>query len=124
MNVLGVTFDSKLNWSIHVAHTLVRAKKALIALKLIKRFFNIGEMRTLLDANVYSILYYNAAIWLTPLLNNELKQSILSFSANTLRTCLTHEGFDISFENIHRIHKKVPQSKECYTIKLLNFIKQ
>ena len=72
-------------------------------------------MRTLLDANVYSILYYNAAIWLTPLLNNELKQSILSFSANALRTCLTHEGFDISFENIHRIHKKsTPKQRMLY----------
>ena len=66
MNVLGVAFDSKLNWSIPVAQTVVQAKKALIALKLIKRFFSTSEMRTLLDANVYSILYYNAVIWLTP----------------------------------------------------------
>ena len=33
------------------------------------RFFSTSEMITLLDANVYSILYYNAVILLTPLLN-------------------------------------------------------
>ena len=65
MNVLGVVFDSKLNWSTHVAKAIVKAKKALIAQKLIKRFFSISEMRTLLDANFYSILYYNAVVWLT-----------------------------------------------------------
>ena len=63
-------------------------------------------MRTLLDANFYSILYYNAVIWLTPSLSCELKQNLLSISANALRMCLRHDGFDISFENIHRVHKK------------------
>ena len=106
MNVLGVVFDSKLNWSMHVAQAIVKAKKALIALRLIKRFFNISEMRTLLDANFYSILYYNAVIWLTPMLHSELKQSLLSISANALRTCLRNDGFDISFEKIHKVHKK------------------
>ena len=57
MNVLGVVFDSKLNCSTHVAQTIVKANKALIALRLIKRFFSISEMRTLFDANIYSILW-------------------------------------------------------------------
>ena len=106
MNVLGVVFDSKLNWSTHVAQTIVKAKRALIALRLIKRFFSISEMRTLLDANFYSILYYNAVIWLTPHLSSDLKQNLLSISANALRTCLKHDGFELSFENIHKVHKK------------------
>ena len=39
MNVLGVTFDSKLNWSIHVANSISKANKALFALRLIKKTF-------------------------------------------------------------------------------------
>ena len=39
MNVLGVTFDSKLNWGIHVANAIGKAKKAMYALRMIKRFF-------------------------------------------------------------------------------------
>ena len=36
MNVLGVEFDSKLNWSQQVTNTIVKSNKALCALKLIK----------------------------------------------------------------------------------------
>ena len=84
----------------------VKGKKALIALRLIKRYFNKSEMRTLLDACFYSILYYNAAIWLMPTLNSDLKQDLLSISANALRSCIRHDGFDVSFEDIHKIHRK------------------
>ena len=124
INALGVIFDSKLTWSTHVAHTIVKAKKALIALRLIKKNFNSGEMRTLLDACFYSILYYNAAIWLLPSLNSDLKQSLLSILANALRSCVRHDGFDISFENVHKTNKKVPQNKLCFTNKHCNCIKR
>ena len=94
MNVLGVIFDSKLTWSIHVANAICKAKKALFALRLIKRFFSKTEMRTLLDANFYSVLYYNSVIWLTPNLSPDLKQSLLSISACALRSCLMRGGYE------------------------------
>ena len=104
INVLGVVFCCKLNWQIHIAKAISKAKKALYALRLLKKYFTNSEMRILLDAHFYSILYYNASIWLTPSLSSDLKQSLLSVSANVLRSCLMHEGFDISFENLHRTH--------------------
>ncbi len=106
MNVLGVTFDSKLNWGIHVAKTISKAKKALYALKMIKKFFTKNEMRKLLDSNFYSILYYNAVIWLTPNLKSDLKQDLLSASACALRSCLTGSEPEISFLRLHKIHMK------------------
>ena len=39
-------------------------------------------------------------------MNFDLRQSLLSISANSLRTCLKHDGLDISFKKIHRVHKK------------------
>ena len=51
MNVLGVIFDTKLNWQLHIANALTKARKALFALRLLKRFFTNDEMRTLLDAH-------------------------------------------------------------------------
>ena len=71
-------------------------------------------MRILLDAHFYSILYYNASIWLTPSLSSDLKQSLLSVSANALRSCLMHDGFDISFDNLHKIHKKCTPNQIMY----------
>ena len=70
MNVLGVTFDSKLNWSTHVANAICKAKK----------------------------IYYNAGIWLTPELSAVMKQSLLSISANALRSCMMSFNCDVSFE--------------------------
>ena len=91
------------------------------------KYFNPNEMRTLLDSKFYSILYYNAVIWLTPELNNSLKQSLLSISANALRSCVMFYSNEISFENIHKqCEKSTPKQISLYHIslnlhKLLNF---
>ena len=53
MNVLGVIFDSKLTWNAHVASAITKAKKALFAIRSLRKFFNNSEMRTLLDTNFY-----------------------------------------------------------------------
>ena len=53
MNVLGVIFDSKLSWNDHIAHCISKSKKALFALRLLRKYFNFDEMRTLLDSNFY-----------------------------------------------------------------------
>ena len=71
-------------------------------------------MRTLLDSNFYSILYYNAVIWLTPTLRSDLKQNLLTASACALRSCLMNEGFDISFVNLHKIHNKCTPEQIMY----------
>ena len=112
--MLGVIFDSKLNWSIHVANSISKANKALFALRLIKKFFTDAEMRTLLDSNFYSILYYNAVIWLTPTLRSDLKHNLITASACALRSCLMNKGFYISFVNLHKIHNKCTPEQIMY----------
>ena len=119
MNVLGVTFDSKLTWTPHIANCINKAKKALFALRLIRKFFNQKEMRILLDANFYSVLYYNAVIWLTPEINSSMKQSLFSISANALKTCTWTNCSEISFENIHKLCKKsTPKQMTSYQASL------
>ena len=59
-------------------------------------------MRLLLDSNFYSILYYNATIWLTPDLISSSKHDLLAISANALRTLLFIPSKEISFINIHK----------------------
>ena len=48
----------------------------------------------------YSILYYNTTIWLTPEISTVTKQNLLSISANALRSCLMHDGFDLYRVNL------------------------
>ena len=58
MNVLGVCFDSKLTWSMHVANSINKANKALHAIRLIKKYFTHFEILQLLviSKGVLSVL--------------------------------------------------------------------
>ena len=40
MNVLGITFDTKLNWNIQTANAITKANKSLQAIKMLCKFFN------------------------------------------------------------------------------------
>ena len=48
MNVLGVQFDPKMNWSHQVTKCIKKAKTALHAIKLIKGYFTINELKQLI----------------------------------------------------------------------------
>ena len=57
-------------------------------------------------------------MWLTPNLSPEMKQSLLSISANALRTCL-NLSYDLSFENVHKQSGKcTPKQIMLYQISL------
>ena len=51
IKVLGVVFDSKLNWQSHIQMAITKAKKSLQAIKLIRKFFNNKELMTLINTN-------------------------------------------------------------------------
>ena len=103
MNVLGVQFDSKLQWCKHIETTIKKSKKALQAIYLIRKYFNKKELLMLITSNYYSILYYNADIWLTPTLGPNAYKQLMSASAAPLK--LIHYNFDyyVSYERLHNI---------------------
>ena len=120
MNVLGVTFDCKLNWKEHVANVIKKSNKTLYAIRIIKLFFNKSELKILLNSYYFSVLYYNSEIWLTPFLHSGPKQQLLSASANAIRSCLNYPTKFISFECIHKDFKKsTPEQFALYKISLL-----
>ena len=51
INVLGVTFESKLQWSTQVANSIRKAKRELHALNLIKPYLTKEEMHQLITSN-------------------------------------------------------------------------
>ena len=106
INILGVIFDSKLQWAEHVAHALKKSMKALNAIRLIKRFFTHKELLGLITSNFFSILYYNAEIWQLPSLKSTLKQKLLSASARALRVSTKVIDFYQSFNMLHTSCKR------------------
>ena len=63
-------------------------------------------LKGLLTLNYYSILYYNSEIWHIPTLRPQLKQKLLSASANAIKLCLTALPPNTSFERIHSLAKR------------------
>ena len=103
-----MSFDSKLNWQSHLQHAITKSKKALQAIKMIKKHFNKNELFTLLMSNYYSILYYNAEIWQIPSLSCQAKTLLYSASANPLKMCCPFYDTSFSYERLNSITKRPP----------------
>ena len=84
INVLGVVFDSKLQWSNQISQAINNSKRALHGIKLIKKYLTKNETKMLLTSIFYLALHYNCEIWLSQGLNVRNKQQILAASANAL----------------------------------------
>ena len=122
MNVLGVQFDSKLTWEEHVNKTINKSKRALHAIRLIKKYFTKQELLNLLTSNYYSILYYNSEIWHLTTLKQDLKKKLLSASANALKICSTWTEDNISFERLHQMNKRAtPMKMSMYKLAIQLF---
>ena len=106
MNVLGVTFDSKLTWSEHINNCTKKAKRALHAIKLIRPNFTPDELKTIITSNFFSILYYNSEIWHLPNLSPLLKQQLLATSALGLKLCTPNYDRSTSYLELHHINKR------------------
>ena len=120
MGVLGVIFDSKLQWVQHIASAIKKANQALSAIKLIKKYFTKKELLELLTANYYSRLYYNSEIWLLNSLNSRIKQQLLSASARAIKCTMYYPDQDISYKRIHEMNDRAtPEMFTLYKVSLL-----
>ena len=115
INVLGVIFDSKLQWGDQVALSSTKAIKAINAIRLIKRYFTKSELLQLVTANVYSLLFYNSEIWHMASLKSELKNQLTRVSAKALKICMFYPDHMLSFVNIHKMNNRaLPDSLMTY----------
>jgi hypothetical protein len=113
MNVLGLTFDSRLNWGPQVSRAIKGANNSLQAIKMIRKYFKTSEIIQLLTSNFYSKLYYGSEIWHLPNLNSNCKKLLLSASANALKLCNATYDPNISYVDLHKLHKRALPSKFC-----------
>ena len=106
INVLGVTFDSKLGWGPQVANAISKATRTLNGLKLIRKYFNTKELLGIVTSNFFSVLYYNCEVWMIDSLKTSLKKNLTTISASALRMCWHYKKNDVSYVDLHRISKR------------------
>ena len=113
INVLGVLFDSKLQWSSHVDKAVLKANKALNAIKILRKYFNTNELIMLITSNFYSILYYNSEVWHMPNLNQQSKHLLFVSSANALKVCLHYPSYLYSYHELHKMTGRATPEMMC-----------
>ena len=120
MNVLGVQFDSKLQWHEHIQNVRRKLKKVLQSLFLIRKYFNKSEFLTIVTSNYYSILYYNAEIWLLPTLSPNMKAQLLAASAAPLKLVNSNYDRRLSYNRLHeQCNRATPDQVTKYRHSLL-----
>ena len=81
---------------------------------------NKSELLTIIKSNFYSILYYNAEIWLIPALKVQLKKQLLSASASPLKLCYYGYNQDVSYEKLHETVKYPTPKQNTMFNKMFN----
>jgi exonuclease III len=102
IKVLGLIFDTKLNWTQQVGKAITNANKAKQAIKIISRYFNSEELLKLATAYFYSRLYYGAKVWLISTLNGCLKKKIWQASSRMLIVITKNFEVAHSYMELHR----------------------
>ena len=115
INVLGVIFDNKLQWTEQVLKTIKKSNKNLNAIRMIAKFFKTDALKILITSNFYSALYYNSEIWHLPDLAPYLKSLLLSASAKALKLCTPLCSQLSSYQNLHEKTKQRPQNNFAFT---------
>ena len=113
IKVLGVIFDSKLQWTAQISNVIRKSDRALNAIKLIKNYFKPEELNLLLTSNFFSVFYYNSEIWHIPNLSPYLKNLLLSKSANALKICTPTYNLSMSYVKLHEINKRATPENFC-----------
>lgn len=67
MKVLGIIFDEKMSWNTHINTVIEKAKRNLYAIRRLKNYLNNEETMFVARSTLYSITYYGAQAFLTPL---------------------------------------------------------
>ena len=91
-----------------------QSNSSLYAIKLIRKYFSIDEVRNLLTALYYSKLYYGSEIWHLPGLTLKLKKNIELASANACKLCLPRENVHLlTHTEIHSQAKRAMPEDMC-----------
>ena len=107
INILGIIFDSNLNWNMQYNHAISDANRNLHAIKIISKYFNKNEIKTLLTSLYYSKLYYGSEVWHLPGRTQSQNKKLKYASATAIRSC----DNSLTIFNTHtQIHKSADRA--------------
>jgi len=86
MKILGIWLDHQLKWNIHTEKLVEKTTKILNGIKIIRRKFNANQLQKIITSQVFGVLYYGSAYWLTKNLSatNYKKLNRIHYAASRL----------------------------------------
>ena len=121
LNVLGVTFDYRLKWDIHVEKVLKDARCSVQALRHIHPHLSRSECLSVAHGLFYSKFYYSSSVWLTDMLPRTLMNRLTSASNSCLRAVFGYSHKDHSTESIHKEADLLTPFQRSYQDKAVMF---
>ena len=106
IKILGIVFDSKLNWQEQARSAMKKANKAKQGLSIIRKYFTQKEMLKLSTAYFYSTLYYGSKVWLVSTLHCHIKKQLWQLSSRMLCLVEGHRNRMVSFMDLHKKYNK------------------
>jgi len=102
IKILGLTFDHKMSWDIHVEKLLKEANSRTQAIRHIHPHLTKTECMNVAHGLFFSKLYYCSCVWLTDMLSKSLMKRITSSSNSCLRAVFGYKIKDISTVDLHK----------------------
>ena len=107
MGILGIVFDSRLEWNKQVDKSILRARQSSQALRRIKNYFCEAEKNTLITSLVFSRMYYRSEIWLLPNLKERHFNRLYSQSGRSLKLINKEWSYHVLYVSFSRATPKI-----------------
>jgi len=101
LSVLGLTFDHKLHWGVHIEKTLKEANSRTQAIRHVREHISTSECLGVAHGLFFSKFYYCSSVWLTDMLPRTLLLRLTTASNSVLRAAFGYRVKDISTVSLH-----------------------
>jgi len=86
MKVLGLTFDSHLNWNAHLDKIKQKARFSLHKMKFLRKYLDQSQMKKVITSHFFGTIYYGAPIWMTEVSSSRVWNTLNVLHYKALRT--------------------------------------
>jgi len=121
IKVLGMIFDYKMSWDLHVEKLLKEANSRTQAIRHIQPHLTKTECMNAAHGLFFSKLYYCSSVWLTDILSKSLMKRITSSSNACLRAVFGYRIKDISTSDLHEKANILTPFQKAYYDKAVMF---
>jgi len=111
IKALGVLVDKELSWKPHISGLKKRVLSVIGGMRMVRNKLTQAQTTKVVTAQVFSILYYACAVWLTPTLNSDLKKTINSLHFRSLRLIIRDFRQKVSRNEVTERTKRLPPDK-------------